>query len=307
MISPLTGEDNAVLLSKLDPANISKKWKASLGIDLDDKFGDLISIDYWYCPTTGFRWYTPNEAAGEGKLYEQLEKFEWYYMKDKWEFGAALAMLQGCNEILEVGVGEGNFLQLARNKGHLIQGVELNPKGATRARDLGFDVHERTLQELRQDVDKRFDAVCSFQVLEHVSNPREFIEGMIGLLKPGGKLVLSVPNAAVMRRIDPNCESLLDQPPHHMGHWDEGTFASLERLLPVRLMSTRREPLARYHISWFVNGYLRNLLSPLGKSVARLIVNRYSTLPIQWLIAAGLCKFIPGHTLLVEFRHLGDH
>ncbi len=303
MISVLTGEDSARLLDRLNPKEIADKWQKAMAVDVGEEFRNLKAIEYWECPATKFRWYSPAAAAGGGELYSQLEKYDWYYMADKWEFSVALDLLGSVGSILEVGVGEGHFLQAAEGRGYEVQGVELNPKGAERARSLGFRIHESTLDELRKQTEQYFDAVCSFQVLEHVPNPRAFLEGMIRMIKPGGRMILSVPNAAVMRRIDPLNQELLNQPPHHMGHWDEAVFRALEDLLPLRVKSVHLERLASYHVGWMVNGYLRNLLSPLGQTLPRLLVNRYSTLPLQWLLGDGLRKFVPGHTLLVEFEH----
>jgi 2-polyprenyl-3-methyl-5-hydroxy-6-metoxy-1,4-benzoquinol methylase len=225
-------------------------------------------------------------------------------MEDKWEFSTALDLFNDESAVLEVGVGEGHFLQAARNRGHSALGVELNPQGAARARAMDFEIYELMLDELNEQTDQRFDAICAFQVLEHVPDPRQFLEDMMCMLKPNGKMVLSVPNAAVMRKIDPNNQDLLNQPPHHMGHWDENVFRALEHFLPVKLRSVHREPLASYHAEWIVNGYLRNFLSPLGKTVSRFLVNRYSTLPLQWLVRAGFRKYVPGYTLLVELEYL---
>ena len=303
MISVLTGKDDVTLLARVDVNEISEKWR-NLGVDVGSTFRNLTAIEYWKCPTTGFCWYTPAGAAGGGELYAQLEKFDWYYMDDKWEFSTALGLLKEASTVLEVGVGEGHFLQAARSRGHWVQGVELNPQGAARARAMDFEIHELMLDVLKEKTDQRFDAICAFQVLEHVPDPRRFLEDMMGLLKPGGKMVLSVPNAAVMRKIDPHNQDLLNQPPHHMGHWDENVFRALEHFLPLKVRSVQREPLATYHVGWIVNGYLRNFLSPLGKKVTRLLVNRYSTLPLQWLVRAGFRKYLPGHTLLVELEYL---
>jgi SAM-dependent methyltransferase len=41
--------------------------------------------------------------------------------------------------------------------------------------------------------DASFDAVLCNQVLEHVFNPDGFLEGIVRVLKPGGKLLLTVP------------------------------------------------------------------------------------------------------------------
>ena len=285
---------------------ISEKWHDGMGIDVGDRFRSLTTIECWQCNDTGFRWYEPPEAAGGGELYSQLEKFDWYYMPEKWEFSAVCNLLAKDDRVLEVGVGFGFFLEACRLKNITVSGVELSSSAAERAREKGFEIFEENLDELAERIgSNHFDVICSFQVLEHVSQPREFLEGMLRNLKVGGRLILSVPNAAVMRRIDPDNQNLLNQPPHHMGQWDENVFRSLQTVIPVRLKSIHREPLASYHVAWIVNGYLRNFFSPLGETLPRLLVNRYSTLPLQWILKAGPRKFLPGHTLLVELEKLG--
>lgn len=304
VISILTGQDHAQLLARLSPKKISDEWQKSMSVDVGDAFRRLNSIEYWMCPKTKFCWYTPKEAAGGGEVYAQLQKFDWYYMPDKWEFNIALSLLpRGCS-VLEVGVGVGHFLQLLKSKGYPVQGVELNPQGAFLARSRGFQVHEVFLRDLATQTGAYFDAICSFQVLEHIPDPIIFLYDMIALLKPGGKLILSVPNAAVMRNIDPHNIDLLNQPPHHMGHWDENVFHALEHILPVKVISVHREPLASHHVVWMVRSYLRAKLSPLGNTISRLLINRYTTAPIQWLMYAGMRKLFPGHTLLVELEYL---
>ena len=304
MISLLTGQDNAELLGNFSPIKISDAWQKSMSIDVGSDFRQLNQIEYWMCPITKFCWYTPQEAAGGEELYKQLQKFDWYYMPNKWEFNKALSLLTSGCSILEVGVGRGHFLQSAKMRGHLVQGVELNPLGASQARSLGFQVHELMLDDIAKMTSTRFDAICSFQVLEHVPDPRKFLQGMLTLLKPGGKLILSVPNAAVLRKVDPMNLSLLNQPPHHMSHWDEAIFRSLEEFYPVKVASVHHEPLATQHIPWMVRGYLKNSLSPLGEGLTRVIINRYTILPIQLIMRMGLRLLFPGHTLLVELDYL---
>jgi SAM-dependent methyltransferase len=301
--SVLTGKP-ARLIATLDASKIAGEWHQKMHINVGEQFSCLGEIYYWECQETGLRFFTPEEAAGSGSLYSQLEKYGWYYMADKWEFRETLGMLAETSTLLEVGVGEGNFLQAAKQKGHDCYGVELNVQAAARVRDLGFEVFEQKLSDLAIHCQKRFDVICSFQVLEHVPNPLNFLEGMITLLNPGGRLILSVPNAAVMKNVDPRNQDLLNQPPHHMSHWDANVFRSLGKFLPVELIAERREPLAHYHVAWMLNGFLRNKLSFAGCNLSRLIINRYTTLPLQLALHAGLRKLLPGHTLLVDLRRL---
>lgn len=302
MNSILTNNSDTDCLAVLSPAHVSEEWKTSLGIDVGDDFRALEKIEYWRCNTTGLHWYSPVGAAGGEDLYAQLQKFDWYYDAQKWEFSAALTLLPSQSRVLEVGVGVGHFMEQAQREGHKVSGVELNSRAAEYVRKQGFEVFGCDLAALNSRFSQTYDVICSFQVLEHVPEPRLFIQGLLGVLKPGGRIILSVPNAEVMRRIDPDNESLLNQPPHHVAHWDESVFRALEDIFPVKVRSVLREPLAKYHVVWFVTAYLRNLVPQRGKRFSRYLVNRYTTLPLQWILYAGLRKLIPGHTILVELE-----
>jgi hypothetical protein len=107
MKSILDKKCEAIFIKSINPKEIVKKWKNNMGIELSDEFKNLNSIDYFKCPNTGFGWYEPKEAAGTSNLYEQLEKFDWYYMKEKWEFTMALNLINQQSKILEVGAGGG--------------------------------------------------------------------------------------------------------------------------------------------------------------------------------------------------------
>jgi hypothetical protein len=121
-------------------------------------------------------------------------------------------------------------------------------------------------------------------------------------LKPRGKLVVSVPNAAVLRVIDPQGKGLLDQPPHHMSKWSAGVFRSLEAYLPLQLVEIRREPLQPYHVGWCVQSVSDRIRASLGPRLGRLVVNRFSLRAAYWILRSPVRQLVPGHTLLAVFR-----
>lgn len=300
--SPLTQNFNTIALRKISTTEICSRWSKVFHINLSNEFNQIETIFHWKCLETGFEWYTPAEAAGDGSLYQQLQKFPWYYMSDKWEFYAALDYIQGSERVLEVGIGGAGFLQLARKKGVEIEGMEINPEAIQNAQRLGFRVYGLSIDQfLSQHPDQKYDAICAFQVIEHVPDPILFIGKLINILKPSGKLILSVPNSEILRKVDPNYENLLDQPPHHMSHWCKTVFKYLPKIFLLKITDLREEPLQSYHVEWFVTGYCRRLLkTKLGvpNIGCRLLANYLTLSPISLLLKLGIRKLLPGHTLL---------
>ncbi|HLF27047.1 MAG TPA: methyltransferase domain-containing protein [Anaerolineae bacterium] len=96
--------------------------------------------------------------------------------------------------ILEIGCSAGFFLEIARDCGHDVQGIEPDPRYARYAREqLGLRVMTGLLDDVHISPGS-FDTVCLFHVLEHVPSPARLLERISGVLRPGGHLVIEVPN-----------------------------------------------------------------------------------------------------------------
>ena len=72
-------------------------------------------------------------------------------------------------------------------------GVELDAKLAARARERGFDVVAADAQTL--DLGRTFDVVWAGELIEHLSCAGGFLDAARRHLEPGGRLVLTTPNA----------------------------------------------------------------------------------------------------------------
>lgn len=298
--SPLTYSNDTVLLKKILVSQLINDWWSNFDIDVSADVNEYEEIHLYRCNQTQLLFFIPSEAAGSGELYEQLSKMDWYYMPRKWEHDVAIQDLKGCKSVLEVGCGQGAFVQrLIREHSFAAMGIEFNKNAIEIAQSHNIPVSASTLKEMAHNKTKYFDAVCAFQVLEHVSAPRSFLEECIQLIKPGGKLIISVPNAQSFTKHAHN--NLLDQPPHHMHHWCKETFLTLQKILPLDLIKFRTEPLATYHIDWYLgiqNSRLPNtrlIRSPsfwLSSYLIKPVLERYS----------GLRSLIIGHTLYAEFR-----
>jgi SAM-dependent methyltransferase len=160
-------------------------------------------------------------------------------------------------DVLEVGCSSGFMLYPLIDAGHRCTGVE--PSGLfgdyLRSRSLPVSPSLDGLAEVTGG--RRFDLIMHFFVLEHIALPRAFLERQLELLKPGGKIIFEIPNAA-----DP-LHSVYDIPAFERFYWSIAhpwyfSDTSLRHLLgqlgrPFRIMLDQRYDLSN-HIVWARDG-----------------------------------------------------
>jgi SAM-dependent methyltransferase len=120
------------------------------------------------------------------------------------------------SSVLDVGCGRGGTLRYLREAwpDARFAGIEPSAEAVAAARALGFDVGKGRLS-VDAPAGERFDLVFSNNVLQHTTDPVEFIRTQARLLSPDGRLVLSCPDGT-----NPSVELLMaDQnfslcPPH---------------------------------------------------------------------------------------------
>lgn len=129
--------------------------------------------------------------------------------------------------LLDVGFGDGRFLQLAERIGWEVVGVDPDPHTVESARQHGLDVHPGGIEDLPGD-GGRFDVITLNHVIEHVHSPRGTLSAVFGLLKPGGLISIETPNidAAGHLEFDRYWRGL--EPPRHLTLF---TWEALESLL----------------------------------------------------------------------------
>lgn len=98
--------------------------------------------------------------------------------------------------LLDVGCARGEFLDLARQAGFDVHGVEISPHGAMCAgQRLGVErITCGTLEGLPLQ-GAPFDVITLFDCIEHMRDPAEGIRAACQRLKPGGWLYLVTPDA----------------------------------------------------------------------------------------------------------------
>lgn len=132
-------------------------------------------------------------------------------------------------KILDVGCMFGFLLDEARTRGLVPYGIELSQSAAEVARGKGHDVFAGTIEDFAlEQPTLRFSAIFAQHVLEHIPDPHAFLETAKGLLEPGGKLVLCVPNFEARLRKVARSSWGWYQVPVHLHHFSS---RALQRLL----------------------------------------------------------------------------
>lgn len=108
------------------------------------------------------------------------------------------ALGPGKKRILDVGCGDGRFLQVLRDFGPgdwELVGVDFDAAAVERCREKGFEAHRSRVEDLT-GADGTYDAVVMLQLIEHVEDPVKIAERVFALLAPGGIFVIETPNLA---------------------------------------------------------------------------------------------------------------
>lgn len=294
--NPLIKGGEVRIEKKIQTNFIINKYKENLNLDVAKYFHDIKELYLIRCLTSGLRFYSPASTAGDNLFYYSLQKFKWYYMPWKWEHDKTLDFVKNGMKILEVGSGEGSFLkQLKKVKKIQCKGLELNELSAFEGQKNKVDIVIESIQDHARVNDNHYDLVCSFQVLEHISDVDSFLKAQISCLKKNGLLIVSVPNNNSFIKHDP--DDVMNMPPHHMVLWDKVSLSSLPSIYPIQLEGIFYEDLQEYHLNWYTNIVGKKMIWPFSKMYFGFKLNRL----LSFMIKTFKIR-ITGHTILAVFR-----
>jgi len=106
---------------------------------------------------------------------------------------------------IDVGCGAGLLTEPLARMGAAATGLDAAPENIAVARHhaegqgLAIDYRAGSVETLGEG--ERFDLVCSMEVVEHVTDPAVFVNGLARALAPGGLMLLSTPNRTALSRL----------------------------------------------------------------------------------------------------------
>jgi len=214
---------------------------------------------FCHCLSSDLRFFVP-PIAGSGAFYDRLNKFEWYYLKQKAEYEYAARFINADDVVLDIGCGRGLFaLQLPDKKNYV--GLEPNLDCVEDPMDCNITIIDELLEHHSISNPEKYDVVCAFQVLEHVPNVREFLRQALQCLKESGLLIISVPAANSFMSHVTNAP--LNMPPHHLTWWSDQCLFNMSRILPLDIVAEQHEVIADMHLTVFARALSKRII--LGK------------------------------------------
>lgn len=125
-------------------------------------------------------------------------------------------------KVLDFACGKGGFVYLAGMAGYTsVKGIDLNPKGIMQGKMLG--IKNLVCSNVNAEPEGRYDVVVALHVLEHCTDCQAVAHALVRVLKPGGKLIVAVPNAkSVSMLLKPN--KYWNSPYAHMNALDYGAL-----------------------------------------------------------------------------------
>ena len=170
-------------------------------------------------------------------------------------------MNNGEGSLLDIGAGTGDFLKYAKQTGWEINGVEPNKGARELASKKGIEL-EGNIDDIKG---KTFEVITLWHVLEHLPNLEETINKIERLLKPGGTLIIAVPNfKSFDAKYYKNYWAAFDVP-RHLWHFSR---KSMGRLFSDKLTLFKIKPM-------IFDSYYVSLLSEKNKTGKQNLIKAF--------------------------------
>jgi SAM-dependent methyltransferase len=203
--------------------------------------------------------YVSHNSSAQGLINQVYKLARVFTVRRK---VALITKLNGgrAGRLLDYGCGTGHFLAGAKEKGWQVAGLEPNDRARQEATErVGQPIQEpAALAELASG---SFDVITLWHVLEHVHTLNETLDQLLAALKPGGKLLIAVPNVESLDAQHYRQDWAAYDVPRHLYHFSPSTMRRL--LAEHGLVVSQTLPLA-------LDAYYVSMLSERNRSPERV-------------------------------------
>jgi 2-polyprenyl-3-methyl-5-hydroxy-6-metoxy-1,4-benzoquinol methylase len=216
--------------------------------------------------------YISHTDSREGFIHRLYHAVRTYTLNQKRRLVQQESGLQS-GMLLDMGAGTGAFVAAMQQAGWQAMGIE--PDADTRAR--AASLHGLTLLDKLQFGDlptQHFDVITLWHVLEHVEDLHGYMDRLHQLLKPGGVLIIAVPNYTSRDAALYGPHWAAYDVPRHLYHFSPRSMRvllgrhqfNLSRILPmwfdsfyISMLSEQYKNGKAANLTAFLNGFRSNL------------------------------------------------
>lgn len=166
--------------------------------------------------------------------------------------------------VLDIGSGPGFFLRRAKRRGWDVLGIEPSLIACNYSKKHNIPTIQKFFYEVDIKQIGKFDAIHSFDVLEHVNDPINVLKKSYSLLKRGGIIVVEVPNDFNL------LQKLVQKELKKKEYW-------------ITLSSNSKNSGTIDHLNYFDFSSISNLLKRIGFK----IIIKESTFPLELFLLMG--------------------
>jgi 2-polyprenyl-3-methyl-5-hydroxy-6-metoxy-1,4-benzoquinol methylase len=157
-----------------------------------------------------------------------MEKYEIIKMNKfedwNWWFVSRRAMMlkmipKNAKTVFEIGAGTGKNLEILKNMGFYVEGLDVSQICVDIAKKKGIDLHKSGIENF--SFKKKYDLILMIDFLEHVEDDRKALEKAAGAIAKNGHLLITVPAFKLLFGVH-------DKVHHHFRRY---SLRELERLL----------------------------------------------------------------------------
>ncbi len=183
-------------------------------IPKDENIEEVYEKEYFSGAEQGFGYvdYDSDKSAMKDMFIQYIKDFKHYKSDMK--------------SIFDIGAATGYFLDLAKDEGLVVSGVEISDYATNIAINKGIDVKRGTIENVKIKK-SAFDVVTMWDVIEHMKDPRIGLKKVNEVLKSNGLIAISTPDSGSMfsKIMSRKWHSFV--PPEHLYYFNKKSLSIL--------------------------------------------------------------------------------